>query len=271
MSAEFRRSLFSWPMLVSILLMAFCFLYGNSGLIFDMNYVRHPETNVFVYFADSRYGSFMSRFAPLLCVLPVAANFADDYRSGMFPLMIQREGLNRYLWHKILSAWLTGTLSYTAAMLMAVAIQYGFAGPMHPGEWETMVQNYAVDSRYFEGMWKPVFGEGHYIRLMVLICFHDGLYGGICAMIALAASAIYPNRYVALASPFLVTLLDQVIRILIPMDWNWILYTGGLLFSVRADYIDLHDLLITPWVWSGICIALFVWRVRRRVRDGEFA
>ena len=93
----------------------------------------------------------------------------------------------------------------------------------------------------------------------------------ICAMIALAASAIYPNLYVALASPFLVTLLDQVIRILIPMDWNWILYTGGLLFSVRADYIDLHDLLITPWVWSGICIVLFVWRVRRRVRDGEFA
>ena len=55
----------------------------------------------------------MTRFAPLLCVLPVAANFANDYRNGMFPLMIQREGLNRHLWHKILSAWLTGTVPYS--------------------------------------------------------------------------------------------------------------------------------------------------------------
>ena len=90
-------------------------------------------------------------------------------------------------------------------------------------------------------------------------------------MIALAASAIYPNRYVALASPFLITLLDQVVRIIFSSDWNWILYTGGLQMLARADYIDLHDLLITPVVWSGICIALFVWRLRRRVRDGEYA
>lgn len=156
------------------------------------------------FIQDTLSGDGMLFLLPLLCALPYAASFIEEYSSGLMRFAVARTGKRAYLKSKLMTVWLSGGLAVGCSILVIItAALAGF---------------FPVEEK-----------QGAYINpalLLQLLC-RFFCFGGLGAVTGLYVSVKTQNRYMAWTAPFmaeylLLILCERYIPscvVLSPKEW----------------------------------------------------
>jgi len=134
-------------------------------------------------------------FAAAFCPLPFSDSFCEDYNSAYSRHIVIRIGSRRYARGRTLCVMLTGGLMMAAVVLITCLICAGLAD--QPESEETVAF-----------MARSVWGRMDLLLLMhgrvvvglkVMLAF---LFGSLWALVGLAVSVIWTNRYITVIAPF---------------------------------------------------------------------
>jgi len=179
---------------------------------------------------------------PVLCALPFAASFAEDFQSRFLRAYLPRAGTRTYLASKTAATALSGGLSLfvgmTIVLLICIAIfpSYGFA--------EEGVKIYT---------WGTFFLTSFLVTLGALLW---SLVGGM-------AAAVLRNRYMAYAVPFIIFYVLSSFQprfyrtayAFNPQEW------------IKPAHLEFPIALACSFIaLAGACIAYY-FVMKRRLRD----
>lgn len=156
--------------------------------------------------------------AVLGATVPYADSLVADRESGYMRYAIYRAGYWHYLLSKLIANWLVGAL----AVSLAMALAFGIAAVLFPLH---------LPPLYVDGVKVSIIGIPHSPRghvfetspgLYILGRIGLGfLFGGAYATLGFAVSCVARNRYVVLASPFLIFLVTTLLSDIFGL-YGWI-------------------------------------------------
>ncbi len=195
------------------------------------------------------------KLLPVFGALPFTANFADEWKSGITCYCVTRKSVKEYAAANVLFCWFTSLLTVFLGMLLYAFI-YSFFIPLY-GEY-TNPQTYLFGKFLMNG-------QGWLYMLLKIFIFACSC--SMWTVMGLLLSAFMPNKYVAIASPFVASYIVERITLQFPPRLNlWLLSLCATAWSS-----DLVGGLYTFGVFaliSAVCGVLFFIIVRRRVRNG---
>lgn len=268
MGTEFRRA-FGWPFVVAMLAMTAVFMSSSFEELLCT--AANPGLSYYYLFAMAEMLSPHVYVAPFLCALPYAASFADELNHHFLPLMLQRQGIRRYLNRRMLAAFVSGFGVYFGGLLLAGVIHIIFGNPIPQGELRELWFESWVPR---DDLWEYIFAGDHGVRTILVECAYYGMQGGLMALLGLMISAYWPNRYVALAFPFILYLILFTVSSVIPYPFYQV--TNKILtFPANRSYPARGP--IWGWVWTAgnaiawysLAIGLFCYKVRKRLNKGD--
>jgi len=139
--------------------------------------------------------------APVICCLPMGVSFCDDYVTGFGRTIVQRTGIYRYLFGRILSTAFSGGFTLLFGMVLYIVLCFlvftgnGRTDP-NLANVLNMYRSYGVYSWLPDGL-----VAGYW--LMAAYGLQYFLCGAVWAVAGLAISALVVNRYAALALPYI--------------------------------------------------------------------
>lgn len=185
------------------------------------------------FIEESMTGKEMLFFLPVLCTLPYASAFIDEWKSGMTRLALGRVSRNRYLLSKVLVTAFSGGIILVAGMAAVVLGAYLVFFPLEDRT----------------GLTQEILKAGNAYPQLFLRYF---CFGALGALTGMWISMLVKNRYMALMGPFMA---EYLLVILCERYFPWcrILYPAEWLTSAGA------------WPLSGwgtslwmVCLAVFV-------------
>lgn len=207
LSEELLRAFRNPRFIIVILLALASFIIGNYRsplLTFAPNLIIHPVNRLLL---NLNYGGF-GFLAALMAALPFADSFLTDRDQGFLRMIVLRTPYRRYLLAKTLAVALAGG----ASLLLSVMIVF-LLGLSSPADWSSTTMT-AGDGGGFglpPGPLSDWYALNPIIYLLYLLVSAFG-FGAVCALFGLAASAVIPNRYVALAAPLIFVQLFSFIE-----------------------------------------------------------
>lgn len=242
-AADFKRSA-RLPMLFAVLAVIIGFIFDNYNDLKLLAFQQGRENlSVFYYHFNSvSFGGMFSTylFAPI-AALPFAAEYAAERQTGMALYLVSRSGVNNYGISKMLTAAIAGGLTLCLGSIVFVAALSARLRLVRPSD---LVEHAGLPyySLLASGDGIPYFFAAWYLLFLT-----GALWGGA----AMCVSAFAPDRYVVIASPFLLCfLMVQFARLLrIPNTARL-----DMLLIGRAQWgSEVVSLLL-----AGTVIALFV-------------
>ena len=162
---------------------------------------------------------------PILCALPGAASFVDEYQTNMCRMALGRTSRDKYLKSKVCSVAFSGGITVIAGLVVSALVTWVLFHPLVSAELSV------------GGM---VSMETEWISFVVVILIRFAVFGALGAVTGLVISAAVNNRYMAWLSPFmgeylLIILCDRYWKkalLLSPAEWlnpgeEWPLYGYG--------------------------------------------
>jgi hypothetical protein len=191
---NFKRAL-GPPFFAAVILAAFCMLFDMWG---DLDYLRSPSAKdmsvwYYYFFSIVMFGSYSSDWFPMLAALPFAASYCEERRCGITPLTAARASANSYCISKVLVCAVTGGLSLGCGILLHTGLLSVWL-PLLDSETYRSMQGLPFAAAIMSGSGIGYFLIGAYLAF---------LRGVLASSAALAVSAYFPNKYVAIASPFI--------------------------------------------------------------------
>ncbi|MBU5485121.1 hypothetical protein KQI86_12325 [Clostridium sp. MSJ-11] len=252
---DIRRSFLSIGFITSVI--GTCFIYFLGDWI-DILWGR---SDVLTYFFISISIGRVIQFTILLSALPYTISFCTDWNSKYIRPCIMRTGVNKYGWSKVVSCYLSGTMSIAlGSWLFIILLMFKF--PL-----------VSTSSQYYEACKNTMFGQflidGRHIlyfafriHLIVMAC-------GFFSVVGLYISTYLPNKFVALTSPFIVYyFLSQLGH---ELDLPWYLCVDLIIkgnFQLGGDFINIIYSTLLFAILTIFTGFLFVKGVRRRVSNG---
>ncbi len=142
-------------------------------------------------------GGLIGLVGPLIAVLPFADSFAHDRVLGYLRFVLSRASYRRYLSAKYVVSFLSGGLALSLAMLLCFAFtNLILPRGLNPDPFEHRVQP-AEALGPFGALYESA--PDLYIFSLIALSF---LFGATYAIFGLSLSAITDNRYIVLATPF---------------------------------------------------------------------
>lgn len=199
-------------------------------------------------------------FAPILAVLPAATIFCDDYNSGYIKPILSRTSRKRYLAENILCSSLAGGLAIFIPSLISCVFFMMIGEPYLA---ENIRDGFVT---LFEGsVFEKIQFIGGGVLVVVILLVLAFIFGAVWSNVGLCISIFYPNRYIALAAPF-------------------VLYFFLFLFCYRINVLlvlspvnmlmpDLNTLpgLWYPFVYQAVWLIVTLWLLftgaKRRLND----
>lgn len=186
--------------------------------------------------------------------LPFAANFADEWTSGVTNHCIVRKSVKKYVAANLLTCWLASVFTVSLGIALFSGI-YSLFIPM----------NEPYDNPY-----TFIFGQflhnGHgeiFLLLRILILSTS------CAMytvMGMLLSSLLPNKYVAMCAPVVVGYVIERISMQLPDCLNlW--YVSLSFVSFDSDIIGFIYCAGIFTVISAVCGIIFYFLVRKRVQN----
>lgn len=200
------------------------------------------------FFQEGIKGDSLAFFLPLLCALPAAAGFLDDWKTGYLKFVLPRCRRGSYLWGKILACAVSGGLVLLLGLLLAAGACLIALSPLEQA---------ALDADSLRGL----------LRQLLPSVLLLSLSGGFWAAFGMLFSTVTGSRYVAYLSPFigyylLVILCERyfpALYVLYPREW---LFPGeGWPLGALGAALWVGELLL-------LALALFVGAAGRRLRNG---
>lgn len=226
---------------------ALCFTHGiiNRNFYYD-TVVYHVD--VFLHLDAYR------KLLPVFGALPFTANFADEWKSGVTINCALRRGVKKYAAANVLFCAVTSLLTVFLGMAL-YAIVYSFFIPLY-GEYNNPAPS------LLGGLLTS--GRGWLYMLFQIFIFACSC--SMWAVMGLLLSAVMPNKYVAIAAPFVASYIVERITLQFPNKLNlWLLSLGAI--NAKSDLAGLLHIVGVFAALSAVCGVLFYIIVRRRVRN----
>jgi len=199
-------------------------------------------------------------FAPILAVLPAVTFFCEDYNSGYIKSILGRVNRKRYLNEHLICSTVAGGLSIFLPTLISSAFYMVIGGPYLE---ENIRQGY--ESLYAASIFKDIqfiFGGGLIVVLLLILSF---LFGAVWSNVGLCISVLHPNRYIALAFPFVL----YFFLFLFCYRINALLFLSPV--NMLMPDVSVITFLGYPFiyqaVWLAVVSGLFFFGAKRRLRD----
>lgn len=183
---------------------------------------------------------------PILCVLPYAASYVDDVKTGFIRLYIHRTSQRAYIFGKALGCILSGGLVAVLGLFLAYAAAALVFLPMEvvpvAGTVDTSFQEIsAVGRRFF-------------------------LSGGFWALFGMMMSAWMESKYIAYASPFVFYYILIILHERY-FDWLYVIYPKGWLFPDEAWVLGQWSIIPLILELMTVKVLLFTRSVKRRLSE----
>jgi len=266
---ECRRAFFSWSFLLAI---AITFVAAIVGLLeygppvdpFARNPGEYPFTqNAFDGFIYGVYYWVLPLLAPLIAVLPFAASFITDRSSGYVSFILSRTSFRKYITSKFFANLLAGGISISLPLL----IMYGIINIFYLRGFEPVpaAGEPWVGARIPYASLPGPMGYLYRTKTDLYVFFLIGLsfiFGATYASLGLALSLFLHNRYVALATPFILYQIGSfVMNILGKAKWSTVMTL--IPFSYKTtSWLTVFGELGAIFLISTICIFIFAKKKR---------
>lgn len=229
---------------------ALCFTHGIINRNFyDGTVVYHVD--LFLHLDAYR------KLLPVFGALPFTANFADEWKSGVTINCALRRGVKKYAAANVLFCAVTSLATVFLGMALYAGV-YSLFIPLY-GE-------YNNPASFLLG---GLLTSGRGWLFMIFQIFIFACSCSMWAVMGLLLSAVMPNKYVAIAAPFVASYIVERITIQLPPRLNlWYLSLGAM--DAKSD---VEGFLYIVGVFAAIsagCGVLFYIIVRKRVRNEIF-
>lgn len=212
--SDLRRAITSLPAWVGVFAFVLIGLMPLAWDILNMDLWRSTMQLEFATTAlEARKAACVSNglqyLFPVLAMLPLGTAFCDDLSTGYYKHILYRLSYRQYLVGRAISVILSGGLVILAGTLLYSIVLALVFPPFHPGIQqsfaEQILQAPALDGGRVPASlytWVPL----NYLGGVLIGCIDSLLWvlqGMGWAALGLLSSALLPNRYVAMASPFI--------------------------------------------------------------------
>jgi hypothetical protein len=252
---ELRRAFGGRPCIVACLIAGAALAFGlyNYGMYYGLGVATEPSFFYNAYDATIwSQNAIIGLFVPVIAVLPFADSLALDRTSGYLRLILMRTTYTRYAWAKFVACALSGG----AVVAGPLALVFGVANMLYP-------RGINVDATMQRIITTPdalgPFGVLYhtnpdlYIFALIFTCF---VGGAAYASLGLAVATITDNRYVVLATPFV---LYHVVNYLIAnMGYpQWLLSTAfAPQLALDVTWVQVFPTLVGVMSSSGVIFLL---------------
>lgn len=189
-----------------------CFVVINFLVIWpDIKADYHGLDVVYLFRFTYDIGSF-SRLLPLLAAFAIADTVAQDICDHTTPYLLSRMRINAYINCNYAACAISGFITIAVGWLVFILllrVRYPFAIPNS--------MNYEAYSQQPFGVWLQ---KDIPFVYMLFYVFSAAVCGSLWACVGLTSSAFYPNRKVAIASPFIINILLYNIAYIAMGPWH---------------------------------------------------
>lgn len=195
---ELRRAVLNRAFLLAILLGVAALGYRLTDYCFAPLAMTPPfSCNAYDAVIWSESGP-VALIVPLLAVLPFADSYALDRGLGYVRHVLVRSAYRSYLLAKLTANALTGGL----AVAVPILVLFGYANLAYPRGLMAPDASRIVVGGYPFGPFGALYRSAPDLYVLFLVCL-GFLVGVVYATLGLAISCCVENRYVVLATPFL--------------------------------------------------------------------
>lgn len=216
---ELRRAFMNRYFILAVFLGILLLAFGLSDYVSGPNPKDMPGASPYLNNAFDAFIWAENRLflllAPLLVVLPFSDSFVVDRSEGYINFILSRSSYRKYLASKYISNFLVGGLS----LIIPLLLLYGYTNAVFPRGFPPLLEARIP--------FDPIPGPaGHLYRTNpdMYILFLIGLafiFGAVYATLALAISTFVHNRYITLASPFLLYMVANLCLALLRLErWS---------------------------------------------------
>ena len=249
---ELKRAVGSWTFAAAV---GLCLAVFLSEIWDDLTGPLNNQATIF--YISLTLGGFIL-VAPIIAAIPSAFGFCDDRNSGYYRLLAVRQSYSTYIAGKCLGAALSGGL----ALGLGVALHSFFLFLYFP-----LFDPEITSAATALGLSKPweylgsVRGAWPLILVQVVICI---LFGMVWATMGLMFSAVMPNRYVAIAIPFVLYLTCFLVLSRMGLDT---LSPAEYLVPYHREDMTLTGVILYEIVSWAVVSAIFCKLAKRRIQD----
>ena len=190
-------------------------------------------------------------FAAIFAVIPYSTSFCDDYNSGYIKVILSRIGSKRYMNTRILSVAISGAAAIGIPFFIIFSLISLIGIP-------TTQENL---SQFYLGLsWLPFVAIGGGTLVLAAKLLLSILFGAVWALVGLAVSSWFTNRYVTIIAPFVL------------YQGLWILLQGspynplGMLrgdFGLTGAFVGSYPYVL---LYQTTCIVLLVLLIKFGMR-----
>lgn len=211
-------------------------------------------------------GSVYRQFELLLCfdtlrkviaifgALPFAANFADEWSCSASNMYITRCGTVKYAVSNVVVTFVSAFITVLSGMLIFAAVLACFM-PLCPSNMDSL-------SGPFDFLLKTPIP-------FLAVAVRAAVFAASCAMwsvMGLMLSAFFPNKYVALCTPFAASYIVERITIQFPAPLNLWTVSISMLNWNNTVLLFLYSIGLFTAL-AALCGLIFVLRVKRVVQN----
>lgn len=193
----------------------------------------------------------------LFGALPFAANFADEWNSGIVKECIARKGVKKYALSNLLFCWVSSAAAVFLGMWLFMCIDSLFV----PWSYVSPNPHYFIFEEYLR------IGRGEVYLFFAAVVFASSC--ACWAVMGMLLSVFFPNKYVALCTPLIVCYFIQ--RISMPAPY-WVNLHHISLSCFPYEYFNSNILgfLYCVGVYGAIaavCGSVFYVVLKRKVQN----
>lgn len=220
--------------------------------------LAHYKSNIEAFCLSILFGSF-AFICPSICSTNAAFSFCDEYNSGNMLFVLSRTGHRKYVISKILSTAMFGFCVIFISLLCFGLFVSFFYTPISP-----------IDPEASLPLQNSIFGTFYQLQNGIVFIMVEslvgGLYGATWSILGLASAIWYPNRFVSLATPFIVSYIANIMTARYLK--NEMLNPTNMLLPYEISIVPSFGyLLIFQLVMAGVFAILFIfgfiWRSRK--------
>lgn len=200
----------------------------------------------------------------VLGAVPFAANFADEWKSGVTKSIICRSGVKKYAVSNVLICSLSSFITITIGMMLFAAVLNVFALPLELDEYDI--------GHYMGNPYGIIMAAGHPYLFMLARVAVFAAANSVAVAAGMTLSSFFPDKYIAVCSPLIFMTLIQLTA-----SKNAALFNFTFSYLMRAwfprfgnPFLELLFSFSYFAVYIVILGAVFVKTVERRVQGENY-
>lgn len=206
--AELDRAFINTRFLIVLVLAGACFAWGYRDAA---GWFRSAENNAFDVWLFLHYRSHYQWLAPIAAALPFVDSLLIDRSQGFLRSVLVRARYRHYVSAKAIANLLAGAAA-VAGPLLAAYLVANLVYPRSLPDPSAFFKIWGTELGQPRGLLAGLYAQQPDLYILALVAL-AACFGAIYASFGLAVSAVIPNRYVALASPFLLYMAADFVSV----------------------------------------------------------